>query len=340
MDTCSKSKVGDTVGTEEQTWSVQVRHGAKTFRIDLKEDATLRGLNDAIEEVTHVVPCLQKLCCQGKVLREDSQLQELVRKNAKILLLPMGPTGGVTSLGSEKMKEHMLSKQKKPKKATGQSHVTCLEERKRTWQATKVASLLDLGLTSLPLSCFDPNTQLRKVDISGNPVKEIPKHFFESLRLVRKLKMDRCELDNESMDWRLLAKLNYLEIFSLRRNQLTSIPSGIGGLPSLQTLDLGSNDIKDISSELSKLNRLAVLDLSSNNIKQVSENAFPLSLEALSLEKNDLRLLPPMRLPHLNMLQLECNPRCASLFIIPFVYKILINKSIILQITKLALLNF
>ena len=291
---------------------MQVRHGAKTFRIDLKEDATAHDLKVAIEEATQVVPQLQKLCCQGKVLREDSQLQGLVRKNAKILLLPMGPTGTVTSLGSERMKEHVLSKQKKPKKATGQSRVTCLEERKRTWQATKVASLLDLGLKSLPLSYFDASMQLRAVDISGNPVKEIPNHFFESLKLVRKLKMDKCELDNESMDWKLLAKLKYLENLSLQGNRLTGIPSGIGGLPSLQTLDLGSNDIKDISSELSKLNRLAVLDLSGNKINFVSDNAFPLSLEVLSLAKNDLRLLPPMRLPHLKILQLECNPRYMS----------------------------
>ena len=172
------------------------------------------------------------------------------------------------------------------------------------------------------MTYFDPNMQLRAVDISGNPVKEIPEHFFESLELVRKLKMDRCELDNESMDWKLLAKLKHLETLSLQGNRLTLIPSVIGWLPSLRTLELGSNDIKDVCSELSKLNQLTVLDLSGNKIKFIPENAFPSSLEALSLEKNDLRMLLPMRLPHLKMLQLECNPRCASLFCITSMYRL------------------
>lgn len=321
IDPCSNSKVGVSDGREEQTISVQVRYGIRTFRIDVRANPTLYDLKDAIEKETHVVPRLQKLCCQGNVLKEDMQLHELVRKNAKILLLPMGPGSQVTSLGSERMKEHMLSKRSKPEKTVGQGQVVrdnCLitqEARKRRWQATKIASLLDLGLNALPLSCFDPSMQLRAVDISGNPVRKVPEQFIESLSCVRKLRLDRCELDSDSMDWSMLAKYcQHLEYLSLEGNRLTSVPMGIGGLRSLQTLQIGYNNIKHISSgHISQLNRLALLNLSDNIITSISENAFPLSLEVLYLQKNDLRLLPPMRLSNLKMLQLECNTGCVSL---------------------------
>jgi Leucine-rich repeat (LRR) protein len=75
--------------------------------------------------------------------------------------------------------------------------------------------------------------------------------------------------------------------------RLTSLPSSIGNLISLQSLDLSSNEIKELPAEIVKLTKLKKIDLSANQLRELPANIIELtSLQELNLSNNQLQELP------------------------------------------------
>ncbi len=135
----------------------------------------------------------------------------------------------------------------------------------------------------LPLELLDlPN--LRKLDISGNPLESIPD---------------------------VVSQIQHLEELILIRAELTEIPDAIGNLANLTQLDLSSNQITQIPDAISNLANLTQLYLSSNQITQIPDAIGNLAnLTQLYLSSNQITQIPDAisNLAKLKYLDLRGNP--------------------------------
>jgi hypothetical protein len=113
----------------------------------------------------------------------------------------------------------------------------------------------------LPLELLDlPN--LRKLDISGNPLESIP-DVVSQIQHLEELILIRAELTEIPDAIGNLANLTQLDLSS---NQITQIPDAIGNLANLTQLYLSSNQITQIPDAISNLAKLKYLDLRGNPI--------------------------------------------------------------------------
>lgn len=165
----------------------------------------------------------------------------------------------------------------------------------------------DTGLLDIEPYFFQA-TGLYRLDISNNPITEIPDEAFFGLeRSLWELILENNQLiEVPSRAIRHLAKLRML---NLRGNDISSIESGaFRGLDkSLQTLILADNSISQIAySSVSGLPNLETIDLSGNNLIQVDPAAFKDGLNKLSkvfLGNNLLTEIPYSALQPLSMLR-------------------------------------
>ena len=90
-----------------------------------------------------------------------------------------------------------------------------------------------------------------------------------------------------------LGNLSSLQVLRLSNNQLQSIPSELGNISSLQVLRLDNNQLQSIPSELGKLQLLQELWLDNNQLQSIpSELGNLLSLQRLLLHNNQLQSIP------------------------------------------------
>ena len=88
--------------------------------------------------------------------------------------------------------------------------------------------------------------------------------------------------------------LTNLETLELPENNLKSLPAEIGQLHKLKTLDLTRNDLKRLPEEISGLSNLRYLALANNQIDSLPTGFFKLAkLETLYLGNNNFSVLPP-----------------------------------------------
>ncbi|ELK34675.1 PREDICTED: vasorin [Myotis davidii] len=107
------------------------------------------------------------------------------------------------------------------------------------------------------------------------------------------------------------ASLPGLQLLDLSQNQITSLPSGVfRPLANLSNLDLTANRLREITNETFRgLRCLERLYLGKNRIHHIQPGAFDAldRLLELKLQDNELRALPPLRLPSLLLLDLSHN---------------------------------
>lgn len=110
---------------------------------------------------------------------------------------------------------------------------------------------------------------------------------------------------------RLPSEIGYLKnlhSLNLWGNQLTSISHAIGNLKQLKNLYLGSNQLTTLPDEIEQLKDLSLLDLSGNQFTTCPGKIFQLTnMRNLSLSSNPLAMLPPEigNLTNLSMLSLS-----------------------------------
>ncbi|XP_006874942.1 PREDICTED: vasorin [Chrysochloris asiatica] len=102
-----------------------------------------------------------------------------------------------------------------------------------------------------------------------------------------------------------------LQLLDLSQNQIASLPGGVfQPLANLSNLDLSGNLLREVTNETFRgLRRLERLYLGKNSIHHIELGAFDAldHLLELKLQDNELRALPPMRLPRLLLLDLSHN---------------------------------
>lgn len=149
---------------------------------------------------------------------------------------------------------------------------------------TNAPNLQNLFLTSNRISNFEENLpKLRALEIQGNPVTSISFSEFYPMNMTS-LSLSKAQL--ASIPGELFTKLTRLEKLELSENNLSTLPSEIGGLTKLVYLSAARNKLESLPSEFSQLKSLRSLDLHSNNIRNFFDGVENIELTYLNISSN------------------------------------------------------
>ncbi len=154
------------------------------------------------------------------------------------------------------------------------------------WRDDGHLSLRRLGLRALPDE-LRAVTSLRRLDISGNRLTELPAWLWELPHLEQLIvAANRLRrLDGA------VSRLPALRELNVSGNRLRELPPELAACQELRGLDVSGNAIEDISV-LARLPALVVLDAGGNRIAAVPLPPSPATLQSLDLSGNRLETLP------------------------------------------------
>ncbi|NXY43458.1 LRCH1 protein, partial [Ceuthmochares aereus] len=162
-----------------------------------------------------------------------------------------------------------------------------------------------------------------RADLSKNRLTEVPTelcHFvsLETLNLYHNcIKIIPDAIVNLQM-------LTYL---NLSRNQLSSLPACLCGLP-LKVLIASNNKLGSLPEEIGQLKQLMELDVSCNEITALPQQIGQLkSLKELNVRRNYLEVLPP-ELVHLPLVKFDFS--CNKVLVIPICFRKMVQLQVLL----------
>lgn len=122
--------------------------------------------------------------------------------------------------------------------------------------------------------------QVRKLNLSGQNLTEIPAYVFEHTNL-KKLVLSRNALSRIPKE---IAKLKKLEVLDLTYNKLDTLPAPVFKLPKLRVLAVGHNNLKKFPAQL---NGASVRELIAdhNQIEKIEPDALD-GIEKLIISNN------------------------------------------------------
>jgi Leucine-rich repeat (LRR) protein len=123
---------------------------------------------------------------------------------------------------------------------------------------------------------------LRRLDLSGNPLAQVPAVVYEFPKL-ESLGLCRILLNDLPAE---VTNIQTLQQLDLSGNVLSTLPDAIANLVNLQSLDLGSNQFTSLPDAIAKLFNLQSLSLSSNQFNAQSARDIKAILDELSEEYN------------------------------------------------------
>lgn len=132
--------------------------------------------------------------------------------------------------------------------------------------------VLELSLCTNHLSCIPNNfsqhlSNLKRLDISNNNLKELPSSF-NLLTKLEHLKLDHNEFQTLP---KVLAEMRSLKTLSISHNKLEEHSEDLGSLINLETLDLSSNNLSSLPYSFVRLNRLRELNIAENKFNIIPE---------------------------------------------------------------------
>ncbi|KAM6313593.1 leucine-rich repeat-containing protein 66 [Aegotheles albertisi] len=161
--------------------------------------------------------------------------------------------------------------------------------------------------------------KLKHLNLSNNLISELSLTTFKNLPVLETLNLNGNAIHTLTLDIPTPAHgskkhrkgchlLPALKVLSLERNNLNTVPRGLGLLQSLQTVHLSSNGIRQIdSSDFQNCSQLKDIDLQNNKITTIPPEAFRdlNKLQVMNLRGNALTTPLPQILISLNFFQLE-----------------------------------
>ncbi|NXV90847.1 LRC66 protein, partial [Calonectris borealis] len=161
---------------------------------------------------------------------------------------------------------------------------------------------------------------LKHLNLSNNLISELSLTTCRNLPVLETLNLNGNAIHTLTLDEPMPARgskrcgkgcrlLPALKILSVERNNLNTVPRGLGLLQSLQTVRLSSNGIRQIDlNDFQNCSQLKDIDLQNNNITKIHPDAFR-DLHKLQvvvdLRENALTTPLPQILISLNFFQLE-----------------------------------
>ncbi|NXK22259.1 LRC66 protein, partial [Arenaria interpres] len=156
---------------------------------------------------------------------------------------------------------------------------------------------------------------LKHLNLSNNLISELSLTTCRNLPLLETLNLNgnaihafALDLPAPQKDGNVDRLLPALKVLSVERNNLNSVPRGLGLLQSLQTLRLSSNCIRQVGpSDFQNCSQLKDIDLQNNKITEIHLDAFRdlNKLQVVDLRENALATPLPQILISLNFFQLE-----------------------------------
>jgi internalin A len=184
---------------------------------------------------------------------------------------------------------------------TGLQKLVLGKVEKWNWVEGKlVPTLVTNQLTAWPEE-LQQLTQLRELDLSGNPLGHCP-DWIGQFGLLEQLRLNSIGLSEIPDSIAALTNLTELWIHS---NQITLIPDSIAVLTNLTHLLLDSNQITSIPNSITALTNLTELGLSNNQITSIPDSIAALTnLTRLWLSSNQITSIPDSIKQLTNLIQL------------------------------------
>ena len=138
--------------------------------------------------------------------------------------------------------------------------------------------------------------QVRKLNLSGQGLTEIPASVFEHTNLT-KLVLSRNAIKRIPKE---IAKLKKLEVLDLRYNKIDVLPAPVFNLPKLRVLSVGHNFLKKFPNQL-KDSSVKILIADHNQLEKINSEALN-NIEVLIISNNPIsgpivkNFLPALRL--------------------------------------------
>ncbi|XP_066404536.1 leucine-rich repeat-containing protein 66 [Molothrus aeneus] len=170
----------------------------------------------------------------------------------------------------------------------------CSDGRNEEWML-KHLNLSNNLISELTLTTCTNLPNLETLNLSGNAIHTLtlempaPAHGSKKYSIVDRL-------------------LPALKVLSVERNNLNTVPRGLGLLQSLQTVHMSSNAIQQIDpKDFQNCSQLKDIDLRNNKITKIHPDAFRdlNKLQVVDLRENALTIPLPQILVSLNFFQLE-----------------------------------
>eukprot|EP00439_Symbiodinium_sp_Y106_P051033 s1107_g6.t2 len=153
----------------------------------------------------------------------------------------------------------------------------------------KEADLQDSGLDLLPDSFGEQLPRLRKLRLSGNKLRLLPRTFGHLPKL-QTLQAEGNDLLRLPTNFGMLRSLQELQ---LEENNLEVLPASFGSLESLQRLSLDCNHLRELPESFGELRSLQKLRLVKNELEALPRSFGRLqSLKDLWLSSNSIAELP------------------------------------------------
>ncbi|MFT2007973.1 leucine-rich repeat-containing protein kinase family protein [Pontibacter sp. 13R65] len=170
--------------------------------------------------------------------------------------------------------------------------------------------LLSCGLTEFPEEIIDLADTLEMLDLSNNPLSQLPDNF----KLLKNLKIAFFYNNKFEHFPPVLAECPKLEMIGFKENQISSIAED--AIPvDIRWLILTNNNIEQLPASIGKCHRLQKFMLAGNKLKALPEEmAQCRSIELLRIAANQIEVLPNwlFELPRLSWLAYSGNPCCQS----------------------------
>ncbi|NWS84418.1 LRC66 protein, partial [Toxostoma redivivum] len=160
---------------------------------------------------------------------------------------------------------------------------------------------------------------LKHLNLSNNLISELTLTTCTNLPILETLNLNGNAIHTLTLDMPSAAHgskkhsivdrlLPALKVLSVERNNLNTVPRGLGLLQSLQTVHMSSNAIQQIDpKDFQNCSELKDIDLRNNKITKIHPDAFRdlNKLQVVDLRENALTIPLPQILVSLNFFQLE-----------------------------------
>ncbi|NXH74799.1 LRC66 protein, partial [Hydrobates tethys] len=170
--------------------------------------------------------------------------------------------------------------------------------------------------------CIDGRNEewmLKHLNLSNNLISELSLTTCRNLPVLETLNLNSNAIHTLRLDVPTPAHrskkcgkgcrlLPALKVLSVERNNLNTVPRGLGLLQSLQTVRLSSNGIRQIDlNDFQNCSQLKDIDLQNNMVTKIHPDAFRdlNKLQVVDLRENALTTPLPQILISLNFFQLE-----------------------------------
>ncbi|KFQ55578.1 Leucine-rich repeat-containing protein 66, partial [Nestor notabilis] len=153
---------------------------------------------------------------------------------------------------------------------------------------------------------------LKHLNLSNNVISELSLTTCRNLLALETLILDGNAIRTLTLDLPTQAQADHLlpalKVLSVERNNLNTVPRGLGLLQSLQTVHLSSNGIQQIDlNDFQNCSQLKDINLQNNQITKIHPDAFRElnKLQVVDLRGNALTTPLPQILISLNSFQIE-----------------------------------